>query len=278
MDSSLTKLIAVAVVAALFTAGAMTVFGGGGSSYQDEEILITGSTTLNPILSSFKEQYEKETVGVTLTITGGGSGHGINSAAQGSADIGMTSRDVRPSEMDAHPDLKIHTIGKDGVAIIVGSNAGITNLDRAQVEGIFNGTYTNWNQVGGNDGTIVIFNRDAASGTRDCFDSTVMLNSDTVASANEVASNGAMRSSVNGNPNGIGYVGLGFIDSETTALDIGGVSPTVENVASGAYEIQRDLILVTKGDPKGWSAAFLEWAMQPTAQKIVGELGFVPIA
>lgn len=282
MDSSSSKLIIVAVTAILLTAGVMTVFGGSGSGASESEITITGSTTLQPIMVDFKEQYEKETVGVTLTITGGGSGGGIVAAGQGTHDIGMTSRDVRASELVTYPDLQIHVIGKDGVAIIVGSGvnaAGITDLTRAQVEGIYNGTYTKWNDIDPSypDQTITKYTRDTASGTRDCFDSTVMMNSDISLDTLVTASNSQMKTDVNNNPWSIGYVGLAFVDG-TNPLDIGGVSPTAANVASGDYEIQRNLILVTGADPSDWTVAFLEWIMQPTAQQILANKGFVPLA
>ena len=280
MDSSSRKLIIVAVTAILLTAGVMTVFGGSSSGASESEITITGSTTLQPIMVDFKEQYEKETVGVTLTITGGGSGGGIVAAGQGTHDIGMTSRDVRASELASYPDMQVHVIGKDGVAIIVGSSvatAGITDLTRAQVEGIYNGTYTNWNQLGGPDQTITKYTRDTASGTRDCFDSTVMKNSDISLDTLVTASNSQMKTDVNNNPWSIGYVGLAFIDG-TNPLDIGGVSPTAANVANGDYEIQRNLILVTGSEPSEWTAAFMEWIMQPTAQQILANKGFVPLA
>lgn len=245
----------------------------------ESEITITGSTTLQPIMVDFKEQYERETVGITLTITGGGSGGGILAAGEYTHDIGMTSRDVRESEKAQYPDMKEHVIGKDGVAIIVGSgvaNAGITDLTRAQVEGIYNGTYTNWKDIDGvTDKVIVPFTRDTASGTRDCFDSTVMKNSDISLDIRSSASNSQMKTDVNTNDWSVGYVGLAFLD-DTNPVDIDGVGPTVANVSSGAYEIQRDLILVTGGEPTGWTAAFLEWIMQPTAQKILEEKGFAP--
>jgi len=279
-EQGLKQLVIVAVVVALLTAGTMTVFGGG-SGGDETEIKISGSTTLFPIMTVFQEQYEKETVGVSLTISGGGSGIGINNAAEGLSDIGMTSRDVRDSEMDANPDLKIYIIGYDGVAIIVGDNAGVTALTVEQVRDIFAGDISNWNEVGGNNAQISVYNRDDASGTRDAFDTLVMGDKDTKSGANIVASNGAMRTSVAGNPNGIGYVGLSFLDESTNALSIivngTPVEPTAENVASEEYPIFRNLILVTKGDPTGWAAAFLEWCMQPTAQKLVASEGFVPL-
>ena len=280
-EQSLMKLAAVAVVAALLTAGGMTVFGGAGAGESETEIMITGSTTLFPIMTVFQEQYEKETVGVSLSISGGGSGIGINNAAAGTADIGMSSRDVRDSEKDANPDLKVHVIGYDGVAIIVGDGAGVAALTIEQVRDVFAGDISNWNEVGGNDATIVVYNRDDASGTRDAFDSLVMGDKDTKPGANIVASNGAMRTSVAGNAYGIGYVGLSFLDDSTNALDIlvdgTPVTPNAENVASEDYPIFRNLILVTDGEPTGWAKAFLEWCMQPTAQKLVASEGFVPL-
>lgn len=272
-------LVVVAVVVALLTAGVMTLVLDNEASESETEITVAGSTTIQPIMNSWKEQYERETVGVTITVTGGGSGAGISQVGQGMVDIGMSSRDLKAEELESFPDLVTHVIGKDGVAVIVGSGAGVSNLTMDQIRQIFAGEITNWNEVGGNNGEIVVYTRDESSGTRDCFESVVMGDSEITDSANQVASNGAMKSSVENNPYGIGYISFGYLDglSGAQAVSVDGVEPTVDNVLSEEYPIQRSLILVTNGEPTGWTAAFLEWVLQPTAQQLLEDEGFIPL-
>lgn len=272
-------LVVVAVVVALLTAGVMTLVLDNEASESETEITVAGSTTIQPIMNSWKEQYERETVGVTITVTSGGSGAGISQVGQGMVDIGMSSRDLKAEEHESFPDLVTHVIGKDGVAVIVGSGAGVSDLTMDQIRQIFAGEITNWNEVGGNNGEIVVYTRDESSGTRDCFESVVMGDSEITDSANQVASNGAMKSSVENNQYGIGYISFGYLDglSDAQAVSVDGVEPTVDNVLSEEYPIQRSLILVTNGEPTGWTAAFLEWVLQPTAQQLLEDEGFIPL-
>lgn len=271
------SIILTIAITAMICIGGMSILGGGSSEAQETELSVTGSTTVQPLMSLFKENYENVTVGVSISITGGGSGQGISSAAQGTVDIGMASRALKSSEKTQYPDLVETKIANDGVAVIVGSNAGVTALTMEQIRGVYNGTYTNWNQVGGNDATIVIYNREASSGTRDCFESVVMSGSHFVLTANEVASNGAMKTSVANNQNAIGYVGLGYLDETTNEVTVNGVDPTVQNVKDGAYPISRGLFLLTDGAPAGWAGVFINWILSPAGQELVAQKGFVPL-
>jgi len=276
LENKMSIILAIAVTA-IVCIGGMSVLGGDTSEAQGAEMSVTGSTTVQPLMSLFKENYEEVTVGVSISITGGGSGHGISSAGQGTADIGMASRALKSSEKTQYPDLVETKIANDGVAIIVGDNAGVSALTMEQIRGIYNGTYTNWNEVGGNDASIVIYNREASSGTRDCFESVVMEDSDFVLTANEVASNGAMKTSVANNQNSIGYVGLGYLDSSTNEVTVDGVAPTVDNVSTETYPISRGLYLLTDGAPAGWAEAFINWILSPAGQEQVADSGFVPL-
>lgn len=276
MENKMSIILAIAITA-MICIGGMSILGGGSSEAQETELSVTGSTTVQPLMSLFKENYENVTVGVSISITGGGSGQGISSAAQGTVDIGMASRALKSSEKTQYPDLVETKIANDGVAVIVGSNAGVTALTMEQIRGVYNGTYTNWNQVGGNDATIVVYNREASSGTRDCFESVVMGGSHFVLTANEVASNGAMKTSVANNQNAIGYVGLGYLDETTNEVTVDGVEPTVQNVRDEIYPISRGLFLLTDGAPAGWAGAFINWILSPAGQELVAQKGFVPL-
>ncbi|MPM68124.1 Phosphate-binding protein PstS 1 [bioreactor metagenome] len=276
-----TKLIlAVAVTAIICIAGTYVAVGGSdGDDSSGTTLSVAGSTTVFPLMGLYQESYEKYT-NVTLEVTGNGSGAGANAVINGTADIGMLSRDLKQAEIDA--GLKSTIIAKDGVAVIVGSGAGVTDLTLEQIAKIFSGDITNWSDVGGTAGTIAVTVRDAESGTRDCFDTVMKAAYSSYAipdSANEVGGSGAMVATVNGNATAIGYVSLGYLGQLTSgsAVKVEGVDATPANVLNESYQIQRDLILATMGDPSGAVQNFFNWILGPQGQQIAAKKDFVPV-
>jgi phosphate transport system substrate-binding protein len=276
-----TKLIlAVAVTAIICIAGTYVAVGGSdGDDSSGTTLSVAGSTTVFPLMGLYQESYEKYT-NVTLEVTGNGSGAGANAVINGTADIGMLSRDLKQAEIDA--GLKSTIIAKDGVAVIVGSGAGVTDLTLEQIAKIFSGDITNWSDVGGTAGTIAVTVRDAESGTRDCFDTVMKAAYSSYAipdSANEVGGSGAMVATVNGNATAIGYVSLGYLGQLTSgsAVKVEGVDATPANVLNESYQIQRNLILATMGDPSGAVQNFFNWILGPQGQQIAAKKDFVPV-
>ncbi|MBU7025198.1 MAG: phosphate ABC transporter substrate-binding protein, partial [Theionarchaea archaeon] len=150
-----------------------------------------------------------------------------------------------------------------------------------EVKGIYDGTYTNWSDLGGEDMEIVVVGRDSASGTREFFWEHVMKKEDFVAGMLEKNSNGAVKQTVSQTPGAIGYVGLGYIDSAVKALNIKvgdkEVEPTIENVKNGSYPISRSLYLLVDGEPQGLAKDFIDFILSDEGQAIVEEEGFVPV-
>jgi phosphate transport system substrate-binding protein len=276
-----TKLIlAVAVTAIICIAGTYVAVGGSdGDDSSGTTLSVAGSTTVFPLMGLYQESYEKYT-NVTLEVTGNGSGAGANAVINGTADVGMLSRDLKQAEIDA--GLKSTIIAKDGVAVIVGSGAGVTDLTLKQIARIFSGDITKWSDVGGTAGTIAVTVRDAESGTRDCFDTVMKAAYSSYAipdSANEVGGSGAMVATVNGNATAIGYVSLGYLGQLTSgsAVKVEGVDATPANVLNESYQIQRNLILATMGDPSGAVQNFFNWILGPQGQQIAAKKDFVPV-
>ncbi|KQM10477.1 hypothetical protein AOA81_02960 [Methanomassiliicoccales archaeon RumEn M2] len=257
----------------------VAVGGSDGDDSSGTTLSVAGSTTVFPLMGLYQESYEKYT-NVTLEVTGNGSGAGANAVINGTADIGMLSRDLKQAEIDA--GLKSTIIAKDGVAVIVGSGAGVTDLTLEQIAKIFSGDITNWSDVGGTAGTIAVTVRDAESGTRDCFDTVMKAAYSSYAipdSANEVGGSGAMVATVNGNATAIGYVSLGYLGQLTSgsAVKVEGVDATPANVLNESYQIQRNLILATMGDPSGAVQNFFNWILGPQGQQIAAKKDFVPV-
>ena len=178
-------------------------------------ITIQGSTTVNPIMMAVEEEYEKIHPNVRISITANGSGTGAAAAIDGTADIGMLSRDLKTSETDA--GLVPTVIGKDGIAIIVNKSVtGIDNLTLAQIAKIYDGTYTNWNQLGGVDHAIDVCGRESSSGTRGAFEELLsgkvagFSSSSVTDKMVEFASNNALLTHIETTDYSIGYVSLGI--------------------------------------------------------------------
>lgn len=178
-------------------------------------ITIQGSTTVNPIMMAVEEEYEKIHPNVRISITANGSGTGAAAAIDGTADIGMLSRDLKTSETDA--GLVPTVIGKDGIAIIVNKSVtGIDNLTLDQIAKIYDGTYTNWNQLGGVDHAIDVCGRESSSGTRGAFEDLLsgkvagFSSSSVTDKMVEFASNNALLTHIETTDYSIGYVSLGI--------------------------------------------------------------------
>ncbi|CCJ35489.1 ABC-type phosphate transport system, periplasmic component [Methanoculleus bourgensis MS2] len=265
------------LVAAILSAGCTV---GERTPAKTETLLISGSTTVLPVAQLTAEAFMAKNPDVDLQISGGGSSVGIQAAGSGTADIGMASRDLKESEKEAYPDLVKHVVALDGIVIIVNPENSLGSLTLDEVRGIYNGTYRNWNDLGGPDQEIVVTGRDSASGTREFFHETVMQKEDFVETQLEKNSNGAVKQTVAQTPGAIGYVGLGYIDASVKALPIdagsGPVEPTIENIEDGTYPIARELFMFTRGEPTGLAAEYLSFISSPEGQQIIRDEGFVP--
>ena len=277
-------IVAVIAVVAVCAAGAVVLLNNSGEKDSDyTPISVMGSTTVEPLMMSFQEAYEKQAK-VSISISAQGSGTAAPAIRSGIADIGMLSRDRNASESDMTPLI----IAGDGVVIIVDKNANVSNLTLEQVSKIYRGDFTNWSQVGGADLTIRPIIREDASGTRECLDAAMAANLGiSVATLAEKytsypmrQSTGEMLTQTNSVAGGIGYVNLGALSNlgaNVVAVSIGGVAPSPAAVTNLTYEISRNLLLITGGTPTGEVKAFLDWIMSPAGQDLVEKAGFVPV-
>ncbi len=281
MEAKKKKMVFGATVGIVGVIVIAAMLGGWFKTVKTETITIRGSTTVLPIAQRAAEAYMEEHPDVDIRVSGGGSSVGIQSVGEGIVDIGMASRDLKDEEKIRYPNLKPIVIAKDGIAIIVHPDNPVTSLTLEQIRGIYNGTYTNWKEVGGADEDIVVINRDSASGTREFFWEHVLEKDDFVATALEKNSNGAVKQTVSQTPNAIGYVGLGYLDNSVKAVKIKkdgkGIEPTVENVLNDEYPISRSLYMITNGEPKGLAKDFIDFVLSEEGQRIVEKEGFVPI-
>ncbi len=242
------------------------------------ELTLVGSTTVQPVAELLAGAYEALQPEVLINVQGGGSSVGVTSAGQGTADIGMVSRDIKTSEFEEFTDLVVHTIARDGIAIIASPDVTVGDLTLEEIRGIFAGTIVSWRQVGGPDRPIVVVSREEGSGTRGAFEEMVMGDSAVISAAAILQpSNGAVLTTVAGTPSSIAYLSFGYVNGSVKTISIGGVAPTPQNASSGAYPVVRPLNMVTKGEPGPLARDFLDFIYSADGQAIVADEGYLPV-
>jgi phosphate transport system substrate-binding protein len=270
-------LIALATLAL----GAFFACGGSGSK---TKVVVKGSTTVLPVTLKAIESYRKVKKDVSISVEGSGSGNGIKALLDGACDIANSSRAIKKEEKEnaEKANLKIREIAVayDMIVPIVHPSNPITRLTRDQLKGIFEGNITSWKQLGGADEPIIVVSRDTSSGTYEYWHEDVMKKTDVKKDALTQASNGAIVTTVAGNPKAIGYIGFGYLkkDSNIKGLMVNDVEPTIENGKSGKYPISRKLYMYVN-DAKLSDAAkgFVDYLLGDEGQKLVAEAGFIPM-
>ncbi|NAW67386.1 phosphate ABC transporter substrate-binding protein [Photobacterium halotolerans] len=248
-----------------------------------ETVSAVGSNSVTPLMEVLGETYGK-THDVVVEVQGPGSSAGIRTAHDGSADLGMSSRDLKSSEKAS--DITEVVIARDGIAVVVNNSNPVKDLSKEQISQIYKGEITNWKQVGGEDKPIVVATRDTASGTRGAFEDIMSLkrkiNGKSVTAISQraqVASgNGQLKTMVASNPFAIGYISLGSVDGSVKPLSIDGHAPSVEAIKAGDYGVQRPfLVLYKDGRPSKEALEFLNWIKTADAQALVAKEGYVSV-
>ncbi len=251
--------------------------------FSAERIIIDGSTTVGPIAKAFAEYYMLKHPDVNITVSESGSGNGAKSLINGVCDIADMSRFMKWKEFKAAVEKGIlpvaHVVAMDGIAIIVHPGNPIGKMTVEQVRDVYMGKITSWRELGGPDKAIVVISRDTNSGTYETFEKLVMKKKKIFDRAEYVGSNGAVRQRIQGTKGSIGYIGLGFVDRTVKALKINDVYPDPSTIASGTYPVVRPLFMFTNGCPKIGSHlfSFVNLYLTPNGQKIVKEIGFIPV-
>jgi len=276
MKSIITKTIialSVAAVAAAFS---------GCSKSKESRVVIKGSTTVLPITQKAAEAFRKVDKSISITIEGSGSGNGIKAILDGTCDIANSSRAMKEKELKSAEEkghkIKEYTVALDMIVPVVHPSNAVKNLTLDQLKAIYDGSISNWKQVGGKDESIVIISRDTSSGTYEVWSELVMKKSDVRKDALLQASNGAIVSAVAGNPKAIGYVGYGYITDSIKTLNVNGIEGTIANGKSGKFPISRGLykyVNENKFSPE--AKKFMDYVMGPEGQKLVKEAGFIPV-
>jgi phosphate transport system substrate-binding protein len=234
-------------------------------------ITMAGSTSVQPLAEELAKAYMAKNPEIKIAVQGGGSGAGVKAAIDGTADIGMCSRELNADE----GSLVGTEIAKDGVAIIINKANSLTNVTLEQLQKIYTGSFTQWKQVAGPKGLntkIVVVNREAGSGTRGAFEELVLGKLKNTSNCIVQSSTGAVQQTVAVTKEAIGYISLGSLDLKAVkAITVNGIICNEKNIIAKTYLIQRPFLLLTKSAPSGATKEFIDWILSPDGQKIVAK-------
>jgi phosphate transport system substrate-binding protein len=253
------------------------------TSARADKLVIKGSDTLGAkLVPQLAEQFKADHPDATFDIAAEGSTTGFAALIDGTAQIGMASRPAKTEEIAAakakNVTLKETTVAYDGMAVIVNENNPVKNLTKRQVEQIFTGEVGDWSAVGGSGGSVSIYTRNTSSGTYSEFKEMAMKKRDYAPSSQKMAGNEQIAAEVGKNPNGIGYVGLAYAKAKgVKVVAIDNALPSVESVQKKSYPYSRATFYYTNGEPSGLVKAFVDFTLSDAGQKIVNNVGFVPV-
>ena len=268
-------VVAVLLVAALTGCGTTNTDTPKDNGQVSGTVSTDGSTSMEKVIGFLSEAYMEENSAVKVTYNPTGSGSGIKAVQAGSCDIGLASRDLKPEEAT---DLNGTVVAIDGIAMIVNKENPVKDLTIEQIAALYKGEITNWSEVGGLDAPVVLIGREAASGTRDGFES-ITDTEDACKYNQELTSTGDVVQTVSSNPNAIGYASLASVKDTVKLISVEGVTPSTETIQNGSYKIQRNFVMVTKKNAELSPAAksFFEFATSSAADEWIIEAGAVPV-
>ena len=291
----ITRRSFLAVCGAAAAAAALTACGGSASSAAASSVASTassaaastasgslsgnvatgGSTSMKNVIAALTEGFAEVEPGVTVSYDPTGSGAGITGATDKTLDIGLSSRGLKDEEKN---DVDGTVIALDGIAIIVNKASKVEDLTVDKLKQMFTGEITNWADVGGDDGEIVLIGREAGSGTRDGFESIVDVK-DSCKYAQELTATGAVISAVEANPLAIGYASLSAVGDTVKMVTVGGVECSEETVKDGSYEVQRPFVFVTNMSVtlSVQAQSFFDFATSADAADLIRTAGAVPV-
>jgi phosphate transport system substrate-binding protein len=248
-------------------------------------IIIKGSDTILLLAQAEAEEFMNENSGKSITVAGGGSGVGIAALIDGYVDIATASRQIDTNEIEAAKAKGINPveniIAYDGITVIVNPANSISSLTFNQLRGIYNGSISNWKEVGGADVPIAVISRDSSSGTYKDFQKDVLLWDNYRPDVLIQPTTEGIVTEVSQNPGAIGYIGFAYFNDNIKALSLdkgnGSVSLTAESIFNGSYPLSRSLYFYTNGETSGLTKEFIDFVMSEKGQSIVSEVGYFPL-
>jgi phosphate transport system substrate-binding protein len=245
----------------------------------DQKLVLTGASTIAPLALELGKRFEKLNPGVRVDVQSGGSSRGLSDARNGTADIGMVSRALHPTENDVVASVIAH----DGVSIILHRDNPVKQLSDDQIKAIYTGKITNWKDVGGRDAPITVVNKAEGRSTLELFLHHFSLTNSQIKAHVIIGDNPQGIKTVVGNPNAIAYVSIGAAEYEVAhgiplrLMPMNNVVASSATVRNGSFPLTRPLNLVTKQAPTGLAKRFIEFAQSDNASDLVRAQSFVPV-
>jgi phosphate transport system substrate-binding protein len=240
---------------------------------RSHSLTIAGSTSVQPFAEKIAEIYMDINPKIVINVQGGGSSAGIKACREKAAQIGTSSRELRPEECDLNKLI----IAKDGIAVIVHPQNPLNNLTVEQLRGIFSGEIRSWSEVGWINKPIFFVNREEGSGTREAFEHLVMKKGEVSDEALVQDSNGSVREIIANNPQSIGYISFGIVNDQVKALSINSIKPTQATIKNNQYTLTRPFIFVLLGKPDALAQQFVDFVLSKEGQQILEKEGLVGI-
>jgi phosphate transport system substrate-binding protein len=285
--------VAAAVVGCTRTEGTSAPAGSGGAgtgtapAAEKTTIAVKGSDTMVILGQRWAETYMKTNPGTTIQVTGGGSGTGIAALINGTTDICEASRQMKDKEKEdtqakrGAPAIETK-VALDALAVYVNEKNPIKEISIPALHKIYGGDAKSWKEVGGADHAIVLYGRENNSGTYGYFKEHVLENKDFAASVQTLAGTSAVASAVKGDPFGIGYGGIAYLEG-IRALNVKkddaspAITPSLQTAQDGTYPLARYLYFYTAGEPTGLTKKFIDWVKSPDGQKVIEQVGYYPL-
>lgn len=239
-------------------------------------ITMTGSTSMEKLANSLNEVFLLKYPKVSPSVQFTGSGAGIEAVGNKTVDIGNSSRPLKDEEKEK--GIIENIVAIDGIAIITDTNNTVSDISKEQLISIYNGTITNWKELGGEDKGIVVIGREPGSGTRGAFEEILDLK-DKAKYAQEIDSTGGVVGKVSSTPGAIGYVSLDVLNDTVKALNIDTIEPNAENIKSGAYTLSRPFVMATNGEISEQTPQVQEYfnfIFSEEGKQIIEKVGLIP--
>lgn len=259
-------------------------------SRENNTIKIKGSDTEVNLAVLLAENFHETNSEVFVSISGGGSGLGIASLLNGTADIANSSRSINGKEIELfkqqESSIDSFIFGQDAIAFVVSKELPVDSIHTEDLAKILSGEYTNWNSLVDKNIPINIYGRQSNSGTHEFIKS--RLGIEFTPYAKQMNGNAQILEAIKSDNSGIGYVGAGYIsEGSNTGLKVltiyskenqKAVSPLdASMIASGNYFFQRPLIQYFKVSSVSKIKAFLDFEQSADGKKIIQSSGYYPV-
>ncbi len=255
-----------------------------------------GSDTMVNVAQAWAEEYAKVEKGVSVEVSGGGSGVGVAALINGTAQIANCSRSIEPEEIEkvkkqTGKEPKEFTVGFDGLAVYVHKDNPLEQISLEELAEIYRegGATNKWSDLGAKipgaeKDEIVRVSRQNNSGTYQYFrEAVVGKKKDFKAGSLDMNGSKDVVELVAKTPGAIGYSGLGYAIPSVKILKLSktkgavAIVPSIPTVHDKTYPLARPLFMYTPGEPTAAAAKYLAWVMAPAGQEILKKSGYIPL-